>query len=333
MGSAGRGLGFLLALFLLVAAGIGGAAWAWRDYRAPGPLAAPRTVVLPRGETRLALARRLQAEGVIAHPYLFLAGLVIDGKEHRLEAGEYRFAAAITPAAVAALLASGKVVEHRLTVPEGLTSAEIVALVNAAPALQGQLTAIPPEGSLLPETYFFVRGDRRDGLIGRMQKAMMKAVARAWAARAPGLPLATPRDAVILASIVEKETGKPDERAHIAGIYLNRLRLGMKLQADPTLLYALTDAGSKPLGRPLDHADLATPSPYNTYLHDGLPPGPIANPGNAALAAAVRPEATADLYFVSDGNGAHRFARTLDEQDHNVEALRRAEAAKTAPAK
>jgi peptidoglycan lytic transglycosylase G len=324
----GRGRGALLALLLIAAAAFGAAGWAWRDYTAPGPLAAPETVVLPRGEGLIGLSQRLAARGVIAHPWFFVAGLFLTGAAHRLKAGEYRFAAAIAPAAVATLLASGKVVEHRLTIPEGLTSAEIVALVDATPALDGRIAAVPAEGSLLPDTYFFVRGDRRQALLGRMHRAMEKAVAAAWARRAAGLPFASPAQAVTLASIVEKETGKAMERAHIAGVYINRLRLGMRLEADPTVLYALSNHGRKPLGRPLDHADLTTPSPYNTYLHAGLPPGPIANPGRAALFAALHPEATADLYFVSDGNGAHNFARTLAEQDRNIAALRRGDAAR-----
>ena len=330
---AGRGLGGVLALLLIVAGGIGAVAWAWRDYNAPGPLTQTEVLVLPRGDTVAGLSQRLAEGGVIAHPWLFVADLYLSGDARALKAGEYRFAAAMSPAAIARLLASGKVVEHRLTVPEGLTSGEVVAMVAAAPALDGTVGTPPSEGSLLPDTYFFVHGDRREALIARMRRAMSKALAEAWASRTPDLPLTAPADALVLASIVEKETAKAAERPHIAGIYLNRMRLGMKLQADPTVLYALTDHGAKPLGRPLDHDDLAAASPYNTYLHPGLPPGPIANPGKAALLAAVRPEKTDDLYFVSDGSGGHNFARTLEQQNHNINTLRKQQATRPAEEK
>lgn len=333
MGFAGRGLGVMVASCVVVAsAAIGAGAWSWHEYRAPGPLAVAKTVILPRGESTLAVARRLVTTGVIADPWSFIAGVYLSGEAHRLKAGEYRFAAAMSPVTVAKLIASGKVVEHRLTIPEGLTSAAIVALVNAAPALRGKIPKVPPDGSLLPNTYFFIRGAKRQALLRRMHHAMTKLVATIWAGRAPGLSISTSAEAVTLASIIEKETAQANERAQIAGVYLNRLKRGMKLEADPTVLYAVTDHGRKPLGRPLDHADLSTPSPYNTYLHKGLPPGPIANPGRASLLAAVHPEATDDLYFVSDGNGAHHFARTLEQQDRNIMALRRIDASKVAAA-
>jgi peptidoglycan lytic transglycosylase G len=325
-----RGSGILLALLLIVGGAAGVGAWAWRDYRAPGPLTAAKTVVLPRGESVLVVARRLARNDVVANPWSFVAGLYLSGEAHRLKAGEYHFAAQMSGAAVARLIASGKVVEHRLTIPEGLTSAAIVALVDAAPGLVGKIARMPPDGTLLPNTYFFVRGEQRDALIGRMRRAMTKLLNRVWAERAADLPLTTPRQAVTLASIIEKETARLDERAHIAGIYLKRLRIDMRLQADPTVLYALSDHGAKPVSRPLDHADLAIPSPYNTYLHRGLPPGPIDNPGRASLFAALHPETTDDLYFVSDGDGAHHFARTLQQQDRNIMVLRRIDASKSA---
>jgi len=232
---------------------------------------------------------------------------------------------------VAGLLASGKTVRHRLTIPEGLTSAEIVAIVNDTPELEGGPEPVPSEGSLLPETYFFSLGDKRAAAVERMQRAFSKTLAELWAERASDLPFTGPEDAVTLASIVEKETGREEERPRIAGVYINRLRLGMRLQADPTVIYALTH-GRGPLDRPVGHDDLSVESPYNTYLVKGLPPTPIANPGFAALKAVLHPLKVDDLYFVADGAGKHVFAKTLAEQNQHVADLRRAQSQAVVPA-
>jgi UPF0755 protein len=310
----------LLALFALAFAA---AFFAWRDYDAPGPLAAAKVVVVPKTEKLGAIAATLGQAGVIRHPWFFIADSVVAGKARGLKAGEYAFAAAIPPRAVADLMASGKVVQHRFTLPEGLTSAEAAALVAAAPALDGTLAAVPPEGGLLPDTYFYTLGTKRQELVLRMRRAMDKALAEAWTHRAAGLPYAGPGDALAIASIVEKETAVPDERSRVAGVYVERLRLGMRLQADPTVLYALTDGGRHPLDRPLDHADLDAASPYNTYAVKGLPPSPIDNPGLASITAALAPDERGDLYFVADGTGHHLFSHTLEEQNRNVAELRR----------
>src|SRR5581483_8049150 len=285
------------ALLVLIAAIAGFGFWDWLDWNTPGPLAENKTIVLPRGAGTTEIARRLGEEGVLAHPWLFVAGAAATGDFLSLRAGEYEVQARSTPAAVAHLLSSGRTVQHRLTIPEGLTTAEIVAILNGTPGLEGSITRRPAEGRLLPETYFYALGDPRQGVLERMRNAQAKAVDELWAARAKDLPFEDPDEALVLASIVEKETGRDDERAHVAGVFLNRLRLGMRLQADPTVIYAITK-GERTLDRPLGHDDLGIESPYNTYLVQGLPPTPIANPGLASIRAALRPLKTDDLYFV-----------------------------------
>ncbi len=310
-----------LAVLLAVAAG---ALWFYLQsrYEAPGPLSAETVVVVPRGAGLAAIADRLAAAGVIADPALFRIGVRLFGDARALQAGEYAFPPAASMQDAAELIASGRTVVHRLTVPEGLTSVEVVALLQAAEPLDGAIEAVPPDGALLPETYHFHRGDSRAAVLQRMDEAMDAALEELWDKRAPNLPLNTPEEALVLASIIEKETGVDAERPLVGGVFVNRLRKGMPLQSDPTVVYGITQ-GKAPLGRSLTRNDLASPTPYNTYQIGGLPPGPIANPGRAALEAALNPAETEYFYFVAAGDGGHAFAKTLAEHNRNVAKWRK----------
>lgn len=282
-----------------------------------GPLAADTVIFIPQGSGVEAIARLLDQAGAIEDPLVFRLGVRLLRAGRELRAGEYLFAVALSNRDVIDLLRSGQTVVRRLTLAEGLTSQEIVALVERAAALEGRVDTLPPEGSLLPETYHYARGDRRGELVARMARARDELLSQLWAGRAPNLPVATPQEAVVLASIVEKETGIAGERPRVASVFVNRLNKGMRLQSDPTVVYGLT-GGKGALGRALTRKDLQVPSPYNTYLIDGLPPGPIANPGRAALEAVLNPARTDFLYFVADGSGGHAFAKTLAEHNRNV---------------
>lgn len=316
------GCAALVVAILVVGAGAGGLLWLSEQYKKPGPLTEETAVIVPKGAGVRAIAEQLAAAGVIASPLVFRLGVRIQEAEADLRAGEYAFPAAISARDVVQLLKSGKTMVRRLTVPEGLTTAQVLELVAETPELTGETGPSPGEGTLLPETYHFSHGDTRVAVIGRMRDAMKAELDALWATRAPGLPLETPEQAVILASIIEKETAVPDERRRVAAVFVNRLRKGMLLQSDPTTIYALTN-GSGPLDRPLTRKDLATASPYNTYVSPALPPGPIANPGRDSLVAALNPLDSDEFYFVADGNGGHAFARTLAEHERNVARWRR----------
>ena len=303
-------------LVLLGLVSAGGAAW-WAEARleAPGPAEA-LTIRIPPGSGMQAIAARLTETGHAPHPYLVALAARRLGLEQSLKAGEYALAPGASLHAVLDQIAAGRVVEHRLTVPEGLTAGEIAALIGSAPALDGPATTLP-EASLLPETYEYLWGQTRAGLEARMKQAMDETLAELWAGRAEGLPLASPREALILASIVEKETGIAAERPLVAAVFVNRLKAGMRLQSDPTVIYALT-LGKGRLDRPLTRADWQYESPWNTYRIAGLPPGPIATPGRDAIQAVLHPATSTALYFVADGTGGHAFADTLAEHNRNV---------------
>ncbi len=285
----------------------------------PLPITAEKTVVIPRGATVYDIAIKLQSEGVAPNRLAFRAMARLLAKDN-LQAGEYQFSPDQNVADIVVMMRDGKSIVRLFTVPEGLTSAEIVNLLNDNDALMGDIPQVPDEGSLLPESYRYSFGDSRIGLIERMQRGHKELLSALWAGRNPAIPVTTPEEAVIMASIIEKETGKKaEERPRVAGVFYNRLSIKMRLQSDPTVIYAITK-GEKPLGRELTYADLAFVSPYNTYVNAGLPPTPIANPGRASLEAAMQPESHDYFYFVADGTGGHAFAKDLAAHNKNVKA-------------
>ena len=287
-----------------------------------GPLAEATTLVIPRGASVDEIAARLEAAGIVEDAGVVALAQRLLGRARPLRAGEFAFPPRVGARAALAIIQSGETVVRRLTVPEGLTVAQTLALVAATEGLTGRIDSAPAEGTLLPETYHYGWGDDATDMVARMRRAMVDTIDALWPARAADLPLATREDAVILASIVERETALVEERPRVAAVFVNRLRRGMRLQSDPTVVYGLTN-GQGPLGRPLSRADLRSTHPYNTYVVRGLPPGPIANPGRASIEAVLNPLATDELYFVADGSGGHVFALTLAEHNRNVARWRR----------
>lgn len=309
-----------------------------KQYDTPGPLQAETDVAVPRGSGPRDIADRLQQAGAIDGSNftenLFLAAVQVSGKRAQLKAGEYRIPAHASMREIMDMMVEGKVVEHRITIPEGRTSKQIVTQLLGETILTGTVRDVPPEGSLLPETYQVTRGTNREDILKRMAAAQEKVLAEVWAARDPDVPVKTPQELVTLASIVEKETGVASERPRVASVFVNRLNRKMRLQSDPTIIYGLVQ-GAGTLGRPILRSEILKPTPYNTYTIAGLPPGPIANPGRASLEAAAKPAETKDLYFVADGSGGHAFAASLAEHNANVRrwrAIERAAATDRAPA-
>jgi UPF0755 protein len=291
----------------------------------PGPLAEDRVVNIPRGSGIRDISDVLVREGVIDQPWVFVGGVLALKAREDLKAGEYQFKAHASLRDVVATIVEGRVVAHQLTVPEGLTSEQIVARLLDDDILTGNIKEIPREGSLLPDTYNFNRGITREQMIQRMQQGQQRVLKEVWDRHSPDLPIKTPEQLVVLASLVEKETGKPEERTRVAAVFVNRLKQKMRLQSDPTIIYGLV-GGKGTLGRPIMKSEIEQPTPYNTYQIDGLPPGPIANPGRASLEAAANPARTRELYFVADGTGGHAFAETYEQHQRNVARLRAMEA-------
>jgi UPF0755 protein len=289
------------------------------SFEGPGPKAragaAATTVILAKGSGVRQIGAALEKAGVITSSTLFTAAARVTGAAGQLKAGEYAIASGASMAQVLADIRAGKVVRHLISIPEGWTSGMALDAVNAAPWLTGAAEE-PPEGSILPDSYEVQRGDDRAAVIGRMREAQSKLLADLWAGRDPDLPIRTPEEAVTLASIVEKETGVASERPRVAGVFVNRLRAGMALQSDPTIIYGISKG--RPLGRGIRKSELDALSPYNSYKVVGLPPTPIANPGRAALMAVLHPLKTDELYFVANGTGGHAFASTMAAHDANV---------------
>jgi UPF0755 protein len=316
----GNAIFTVLVLLLLV----GGAAVIFGKGRleTPGPLQEDKVVTIPPRSGILEIADLLNRDGVMdTNRLVFVGGVFALKARSELKAGEYLFTKGASVKDVIETIVEGKVVQHQLTIPEGLTSEQIVARLLENDVLSGNVKDVPREGSLLPDSYHFNRGFTREQMIQRMRQAQDRVVREIWERRNPDLPLKTPEQLVILASIIEKETGKPEERTRIAAVLTNRLKQKMKLQSDPTIIYGLV-FGRGALGHPLTKSEIAQPTPYNTYVIDGLPPGPIANPGRASIEAAANPARTKEVYFAADGTGGHAFAETYDQHLKNVARLR-----------
>ena len=313
----------IITVLLVVMIGVGGAyVYGKQMIEAPGPLKEDKIVNIPARAGKRDIADVLQREGVIdANPWIFIGGVFALKASSELKPGEYSFQKNASLRDVIGTIVEGKVVQHAVTIPEGLTSEQIVARLSDNDIFSGSVKEMPREGTLLPETYKFPRGTTREQVIQRMQQTQKRVLAEIWERRNPEIPVKTPEQLVTLASIIEKETGKPDERSRVAAVFVNRLRQKIKLQSDPTIIYGLV-GGKGTLGRPIKRSEIQQPSPYNTYVVDGLPPGPIANPGRASLEAAANPARTRDLFFVADGTGGHTFTETYDQHQKNVAKLR-----------
>jgi UPF0755 protein len=315
----------VLTLLIVLAVVVGGALLMGKQrFEAAGPLDDDKIVTIPKGLGIRDIAELLVQEGVIEQPWIFMGGVFVLKARDELKAGEYQFTKHASLRDVIGTIVDGKVIQHQLTLPEGLTSEQIVERILDNDLLTGNIREVPREGTLLPESYKLVRGTSREQLIQRMQQSQHRVVQEVWDHRAPDLPLKSPEQLVTLASIVEKETGRPEERSRVAAVFINRLKQRMRLQSDPTIIYGLV-GGKGSLGRPIMRSEIEQATPYNTYVIDGLPPGPIANPGRASLEATANPARTKEIYFVADGTGGHAFAENLEQHQKNVGHLRQME--------
>jgi UPF0755 protein len=319
---------FLIGLvLLLILAGAGTFYFGKVQFEAPGPVArdgaAETVILLPKGMSVKAIARTLEEAGLVRNARFFEIVVRIQRADARLKAGEYAIPSAASMSEISRILQVGKSILHKITVAEGLTSAQIARLVEEHPVLVGEISEEPAEGTLLPETYLFLRQSTRDEILADMRGAQEDLLDELWNSRAENLPFDTMDDAVTLASIVEKETALAEERPRIAAVFVNRLRKGMRLQSDPTIIYGLT--GGEPLGRGIRRSELDRITPYNTYIISGLPPTPIANPGKDALKAVLNPPESNELFFVASGDGGHVFASTNAQHQRNVAKWRRIE--------
>lgn len=309
----------LLVLVLLATGAVGTLVSAFKYYNKPGPLPEAKVVVVPHG-TPTELAELLAKEGVLPGTTGFRIAVNLTDAANSLKSGEFTFPEHASLLAVISTLRNGKPVQHKVTLPEGLTAYQITAILSRAPALDGDAPAFG-EGEFFPDTFTYTYGTPRAQIVERGRAEMDKNLAKVWDSRDPAIPLASPQQLLTLASLVERETSRPEERPHVAAVYLNRLKAGMRLQSDPTVAYVASH-GQANSERGITRAQLETPSPYNTYLIAGLPPGPIASPGMASLLAVAHPLASDDLYFVADGEGGHAFAKTLDDHNRNVAKYR-----------
>lgn len=315
----------LVVLALLAAGGVyAGYRWMQDEFAAPGPTAEATVTTLPRGAGLIRIATQLENEGVISDTRIFRFAITLDEGDRSLRAGEYEIPAGASMAQIYELLRSGQTVQHPITLAEGLTSAMIVRSLTEEAVLTGEITETPMEGDLLPETYLVTRGTSRQEILDRMARAQDDLLDALWDQRAEDLPFETREQALILASIVEKETGIGGERGEVAGVFVNRLRRGMRLESDPTIIYGISQG--EPLGRGLRRSEIDNPdNAWNTYQIPALPPTPIANPGREAIAAVLNPTETRALFFVADGTGGHVFAETYAEHQRNVRQWRQIE--------
>lgn len=308
---------FLILCVCMAFLGTSAAAWFQQKINQPLAMASAVVVELPKGAGVRTLSDNLQAAKVDVQPLLVQITSRIYGYDRQLKAGEYQIDSGMSLKDVFELITSGKTILHRMTLPEGLTTAQILTIVAENPFLSGEVSESAAEGELLPETYTFAKGTPRNDIIKNAKTAMSRALERVWNNRASGLPVDNPAKLLILASIIEKETAVENERRKVSSVFINRLNAGMLLQTDPTVIYALT-LGKEDLGRSLTRKDLQIDSPYNTYKYAGLPPKPICNPGLKSLQAAANPEATDYYYFVANGSGGHNFSKNLAEHNQNV---------------